>query len=94
MTCCTFISGSRVTPQFGLDLVTVMAGGGGEVVPALVTRCVTEVDRRGLTVPGIYRATGLARRKDALRRQLETNVYATDLSSTAVPDIHDVTGYM
>ena len=85
---------SQSIPLFGTDLAT-LAARDGQSVPLVVTKCISEVDRRGLTVPGIYRVGGSARRKEMLRKQLETSVQAVDLSSSsAVTDVNDVAGKM
>ncbi|KAL3869272.1 hypothetical protein ACJMK2_041975 [Sinanodonta woodiana] len=80
---------------FGVDLETVIRReASGMNVPALVVKCVAEVERRGLDVVGIYRLCGSARRKAQLREIFERNALVVDLSPENVSDIHVITGVL
>lgn len=61
-------------------------------VPIIVTKCVNEVNRRGLSVASIYRRCGDTRMRRGLRQAFERHAHLVDLSPASVPDIHDVTG--
>jgi hypothetical protein len=89
---------------FGVDLDDLVAreragglmpadGGRGQHVdvPAVVRRCVDEVERRGLEAVGVYRLCCGARRKRQLKAELEADVAGVNLSSDRVPDINVVT---
>jgi len=60
-------------------------------VPAVVQRCVDEVQRRGMDHVGIYRLCGSAKRKQQLREELERDPLGADLSPEAVSDVNVVT---
>jgi len=60
-------------------------------VPAVVQRCVEEVERRGMDHVGIYRLCGSAKRKQQLREELERDPLGADLSPEAISDINVVT---
>ena len=60
-------------------------------VPAVVQRCVEEVERRGMDHVGIYRLCGSAKRKQQLREELERDPHGADLSPEAISDINVVT---
>jgi len=60
-------------------------------VPAVLQRCVEEVERRGMDHVGIYRLCGSAKRKQQLREELERDPLAADLSPDAISDINVVT---
>ena len=78
---------------FGVDLDTVIKREGTRLhVPLLVVKCVTEVERRGADVVGIYRLCGSARRKAQLREVFEKNPENVDLSPENVSDVHVITG--
>lgn len=83
----------RKNALFGVDLeVIVKREKTGSNVPIIVTRCVEEVERRGLDHVGIYRLCGSARRKAQLKEELERNPRSVDLSSDSVSDINVITG--
>lgn len=64
----------------------------GTNVPIIISKCVSEVERRGLHTVGIYRRCGDTRMRQKLRLEFECHSNLADLSSPTVPDIHDVTG--
>ncbi|XP_059177597.1 uncharacterized protein LOC131956961 [Physella acuta] len=80
---------------FGAELETIiLRENSGLNVPLLVSKCVHEVERRGLETVGIYRLCGSARRKAMLREAFESNAQAVDLSPENVSDIHVITGVL
>ncbi|XP_028403543.1 rho GTPase-activating protein 45-like isoform X2 [Dendronephthya gigantea] len=50
-------------------------------VPVLVTKCVKEINRRGLKVKGIYRVSGVKSKMENLCQDFETNAESVDLST-------------
>lgn len=62
--------------------------------PFVVDLLVGEVERRGMTVEGIYRACGSADEIDALRERFETLWEQADGSLRSVEDVHVVTGLL
>lgn len=62
-------------------------------VPFIVTRCVREVERRGMQEVGIYRVSGLASDITKLKKSFESNPYEAEQLVKEV-DIHSVTGLL
>ncbi|KAG7160618.1 Active breakpoint cluster region-related protein-like [Homarus americanus] len=62
-------------------------------VPFIVTRCVREVERRGMQEVGIYRVSGLASDITKLKKSFEANPYEAEQLVKEV-DIHSVTGLL
>ncbi|XP_066963866.1 active breakpoint cluster region-related protein isoform X1 [Macrobrachium rosenbergii] len=62
-------------------------------VPFIVTRCVREVERRGMQEVGIYRVSGLASDITKLKKSFESNPYEAEQLIKEV-DIHSVTGLL
>lgn len=62
-------------------------------VPFVVTRCVREVERRGIQEVGIYRVSGLSSDITRLKKSFESNPYEAEQLIKEV-DIHSVTGLM
>ncbi|XP_067931605.1 rho GTPase-activating protein 100F-like, partial [Watersipora subatra] len=79
---------------FGRSLKEVLARGAATEtsIPMLVSRCVSEVENRGMDVTGIYRLCGSAKKKQQLRQEFERHPYLIDLSPVNVPEIHAITG--
>ncbi|XP_046858162.1 rho GTPase-activating protein 29-like [Xenia sp. Carnegie-2017] len=50
-------------------------------VPVLVSKCVKEINRRGLRVKGIYRVSGVKSKMENLCQEFETNAESVDLST-------------
>ena len=57
---------------FGFSLETVLRRENSRI-PAIVGKCVEEINRRGLEVTGIYRLCGNAAKKRTLRAEFESN---------------------
>lgn len=51
---------------FGIELTTLLSAYKAEL-PFVVTKCVAEVEARGLTTEGIYRLSGFAEEIDAIK---------------------------
>ncbi|XP_076053932.1 rho GTPase activating protein at 100F isoform X3 [Oratosquilla oratoria] len=85
----------RKNALFGLDLESVSSRESGlSQVPLIISRCVAEVERRGLDIIGLYRLCGSATKKRLLRDAFERNPRLVDLSSDNVPDINVITGIL
>lgn len=80
--------------MYGIDLETVLEreAGSGFLVPAIVKRCIDEVERRGMDIIGIYRLCGATTKKNILRLAFEESHDIVDLSSENVPDVNVITG--
>ena len=77
---------------FGVDIETVVKReNSGSKYPLILKRCIEEVDKRGVSVVGIYRLCGSAVRKKMLREAFEKNAWLVDLSAEHVPDINVIT---
>ena len=63
-------------------------------VPLVVRKCVNEIESRGLSVVGVYRISGNARRKKQLRAEFDDNSSAVDLSEENCPDINVIAGIL
>ncbi|XP_053609190.1 active breakpoint cluster region-related protein isoform X2 [Plodia interpunctella] len=62
-------------------------------VPFIISACVREVERRGITEVGIYRISGSASDLNRLKKSFETNSYEAEQLLKEV-DIHSVTGVL
>lgn len=76
---------------FGMDLDAVIARehGNRSGVPTFVTRCIREIEARGLRTVGLYRVCGERVRIDQLRAQLDHNadIASADLSDATQEDL-------
>ena len=61
-------------------------------VPLIVSKCIGEVESRGIGVTGIYRLCGAAKKKQQLRQEFEKHPHLVDVSPANVPEIHAITG--
>lgn len=76
---------------FGIELTTLLSAYKAEL-PFVVTRCVTEVEARGLTTEGIYRLSGFADEIDAIKLAFDRDGEKVDLSMETYPSINVITG--
>lgn len=77
---------------FGVSLESVVEQeNSGFLVPLLVKRCTSEIEKRGLDIIGLYRLCGSETKKKMLRESFEADPEAVDLSSENVPDINVIT---
>ncbi|VIO91916.1 RhoGAP domain containing protein [Brugia malayi] len=79
-----------VKRMFAVDISTLCMAHAVSI-PPVVSACITEVERRGLFVEGIYRVSGSHEQMERLRRQFDT-LHKVDLS--IVEDIHTVAGLL
>ncbi|KAJ2454658.1 hypothetical protein EV183_001406 [Coemansia sp. RSA 2336] len=77
---------------FGVELTQQMPD--PQVVPAIVEKCLTEIELRGLEEVGIYRVSGAAADVSRLRALFNADPDAVDLGSGDFPDINVVSGVM
>lgn len=61
------------------------------VIPAIITRCIEEVERRGMTVEGIYRKSGSSTQVKAIQASFERDYTAAHEIGNPDLDIHAVT---
>ncbi|KAJ6224172.1 hypothetical protein RDWZM_002717, partial [Blomia tropicalis] len=78
---------------FGVDLTTFVKASNC-LRPFLVDLLVAEVERRGMTMEGIYRACGSADEVDALKNHFESHWEQADSYLRSVEDIHVITGLL
>ncbi|XP_018567197.1 beta-chimaerin isoform X1 [Anoplophora glabripennis] len=76
---------------FGIELTTLLSAYKAEL-PFVVTKCVAEVEARGLTTEGIYRLSGFAEEIDAIKMALDKDGEKADLSVDKYPNINVITG--
>lgn len=76
---------------FGIELTTLLSAYKADL-PFVVTKCVTEVEARGLTIEGIYRLSGFAEEIDAIKMAFDKDGEKADLSRDKYPNINVVTG--
>ncbi|XP_030762568.1 beta-chimaerin isoform X2 [Sitophilus oryzae] len=76
---------------FGIELTTLLSAYKAEL-PFVVTKCVAEVEARGLTTEGIYRLSGFADEIDAIKVALDKDGEKADLSMEKYPNINVITG--
>lgn len=76
---------------FGYELTTLLTAHNTSL-PFVVTKCVAEVEARGLTSEGIYRVSGFADEVDAIKMALDKDGEKADISERKYPNINVVTG--
>ncbi|XP_032067344.1 rho GTPase-activating protein SYDE1 isoform X2 [Thamnophis elegans] len=83
-------------PQvFGVKLNQLVKKEGTAIkVPLLIQKCVTQIEKRGLKVVGLYRLCGSAAVKKELRDAFERDSAAVVLSEDLYPDINVITGIL
>ena len=55
-------------------------------VPILITKCIGEIEKRGLGTTGLYRRCSASKKKAELRRAFEVNSHSVNISEENVPD--------
>ncbi|XP_016304205.1 rho GTPase-activating protein SYDE1-like [Sinocyclocheilus anshuiensis] len=63
-------------------------------VPLIIQKCVSEIERRGLKVVGLYRLCGSAAVKKELRDAFERDSAAVTLNDELYPDVNVITGIL
>uniref|UniRef100_W5K9S3 Synapse defective Rho GTPase homolog 2 n=1 Tax=Astyanax mexicanus TaxID=7994 RepID=W5K9S3_ASTMX len=80
---------------FGVEAARVVEReGAGLMVPLIIEKCITEIERRGCQVVGLYRLCGSAAVKKELREAFERDSHAIELSESNYPDINVITGVL
>ena len=79
---------------FGVDLTTFVKAS-NSLRPFVVDLLVSEVERRGMCIEGIYRACGSSEEIDTLKNHFENTLWEqTEVYLRSVEDIHVVTGLL
>uniref|UniRef100_A0A7N8X6G0 Rho-GAP domain-containing protein n=1 Tax=Mastacembelus armatus TaxID=205130 RepID=A0A7N8X6G0_9TELE len=87
--------GDRDPQVFGVDAWRVVERENtGLMVPLLISKCITEIEKRGCQVVGLYRLCGSAAVKKELREAFERDSYAVELCENTYPDINVITGVL
>ncbi|XP_029110646.1 rho GTPase-activating protein SYDE2-like [Scleropages formosus] len=66
----------------------------GLMVPLIIEKCITEIEKRGCQVVGLYRLCGSAAVKKELREAFERDSRLVELSENQYPDINVITGVL
>ncbi|XP_049818032.1 beta-chimaerin isoform X2 [Aethina tumida] len=80
-----------VKGAFGIDLTTFLTAHKAEL-PFVVTKCVSQVEARGLTSEGIYRLNGFADEIEAIKMAFDEGGEKTDLNMEKCPNVNVITG--
>ncbi|XP_017775840.1 PREDICTED: active breakpoint cluster region-related protein isoform X2 [Nicrophorus vespilloides] len=83
---------SKAGPLFG-EKISQICKRQKRDIPFIVSSCVREAERRGMSEVGIYRVSGSASDLGKLRKSFETNPYEAEQLLKEV-DIHSVTGIL
>ncbi|XP_026055618.1 rho GTPase-activating protein SYDE2-like [Carassius auratus] len=87
--------GDHEMQVFGIEARRVVEReASGLMVPLLIEKCISEIERRGCQVVGLYRLCGSAAVKKELREAFERDSHAVELSENNYPDINVITGVM
>ncbi|XP_075758228.1 rho GTPase-activating protein SYDE1 isoform X2 [Pelodiscus sinensis] len=80
---------------FGMDLRHLVERENTAIkVPLLIQKCVSQIEKRGLKIVGLYRLCGSAAVKKELRDAFERDSAAVMLSEQLYPDINVITGIL
>ncbi|XP_008063000.1 rho GTPase-activating protein SYDE2 [Carlito syrichta] len=86
---------SREPVIFGVDIRKVVEKEDTALmVPLLIQKCITEIEKRGCQVVGLYRLCGSAAVKKELREAFERDSKAVGLCENQYPDINVITGVL
>ncbi|XP_072552173.1 rho GTPase-activating protein SYDE2 [Salminus brasiliensis] len=89
------LGGPNMSNVFGVEAARVVEReGAGLMVPLIIEKCITEIERRGCQVVGLYRLCGSAAVKKELREAFERDSHAVELSESNYPDINVITGVL
>ncbi|KAF7662161.1 hypothetical protein LDENG_00244850 [Lucifuga dentata] len=88
-------AGDREPQVFGVEAWRVVERENtGLMVPLLISKCITEIEKRGCQVVGLYRLCGSAAVKKELREAFERDSYGMELCENTYPDINVITGVL
>ncbi|OLY78371.1 Rho GTPase-activating protein 23 [Smittium mucronatum] len=82
----------KQTKNFGISLNLLMQD--PKVIPVVLSKCISEIERRGLNEIGIYRVSGSTLEVSRLKMQLNSNPETTNLGEDAFPDINVISGVL
>ncbi|XP_053325913.1 rho GTPase-activating protein SYDE2 isoform X2 [Spea bombifrons] len=89
------VGGGRESEIFGVEARKVVEKeNAGCMVPLLIEKCITEIEKRGCQVVGLYRLCGSAAVKKELREAFERDCKAVGLGENDYPDINVITGVL
>ncbi|RXN11978.1 rho GTPase-activating SYDE2-like isoform X1 [Labeo rohita] len=87
--------GDHEMQVFGIEARRVVEReASGLMVPLLIEKCISEIERRGCQVVGLYRLCGSAAVKKELREAFERDSHSIELSENNYPDINVITGVL
>uniref|UniRef100_A0A4W5K2C5 Synapse defective Rho GTPase homolog 2 n=1 Tax=Hucho hucho TaxID=62062 RepID=A0A4W5K2C5_9TELE len=87
--------GDRERQMFGVEAWRVVEReNSGLMVPLLIEKCITEIEKRGCQVVGLYRLCGSAAVKKELREAFERDSLGVELCENTYPDINVITGVL
>ncbi|XP_026093034.1 rho GTPase-activating protein SYDE2-like [Carassius auratus] len=87
--------GDHEMQVFGLEARRVVEReASGLMVPLLIEKCISEIERRGCQVVGLYRLCGSAAVKKELREAFERDSHSVELSENNYPDVNVITGVL
>lgn len=91
---CSLVDDGESTkgPHFGIELSSVIAKQATSI-PFIVTKCVEEIEARGITQEGIYRVSGFADEVDELKAAFIKHGRQTNISAESL-NIHTVAGVL
>lgn len=73
----------KKSTTFGVPLVSQVPSSVDDAIPAIVAKCVAEIDSRGRKIRGLYRVSGVKSKVEKLCQSFETGAGLVDLS-----DVH------
>ncbi|KAL1022762.1 hypothetical protein UPYG_G00031970 [Umbra pygmaea] len=87
--------GDREPQMFGVEAWKVVERENtGLMLPLLIDKCITEIEKRGCQVVGLYRLCGSAAVKKELREAFERDSLGVELCENTYPDINVITGVL
>ncbi|XP_019904857.2 rho GTPase-activating protein SYDE2 isoform X2 [Esox lucius] len=87
--------GDREPQMFGVEAWRVVERENtGLMLPLLIEKCITEIEKRGCQVVGLYRLCGSAAVKKELREAFERDSLGVELCENTYPDINVITGVL
>jgi len=82
-----------VKRMFGIDLTTLVKAQ-NTLIPAVVEKCVQEIESRGLEHEGLYRVAGFHDDVEAIKMSFDKDGELTDISEAAYDDINTITSVL
>ena len=82
---------SRKRGVFGFNIVSTLDDE-HNTIPKIVRKCVSEVEKRGMDIVGIYRVSGNAKKKRLLKAEFDQDSSTVDVSEDSGVDCNVLTG--